>query len=60
MEIGDESPEDDDAVCIICESRFSESKRAELCLICEMWAHNDCPGCGKDNYVCDFGRQPKL
>ena len=63
MEIGVENPGEDDAVCLFCESLFSEDKRGELwvqCLVCEMWAHNECAGCEKDNYVCDFCKQQQF
>lgn len=56
-EIGVKNPGDDDAVCLFCNSCFSEDKHGELwvqCLKCEMWAHNECAGCEKDYYVCDF------
>lgn len=50
-------PEDDDAVCMFCEGRFSNDTRGELwimCFMCSMWAHNECAGAEKDNYICDF------
>lgn len=50
-------PDQDDAACLFCESLFSNDSKGELwvkCMICEMWAHNECAGCEKDYYVCDF------
>nr|CAI5856155.1 unnamed protein product [Callosobruchus analis] len=38
----------------ICDEAFSQNTRGELwvqCIVCEMWAHNDCE---KDLYICDF------
>ena len=55
-EIGIERPEDGDAVCLFCESHFSDDNKGELwvqCIKCEMWAHNECAGCEKHNYVSD-------
>ncbi len=57
VEVGVSAPEDEDAVCIFCEETFSKDTRGELwvqCMICQMWAHNDCAGCEKDVYICDF------
>lgn len=57
LEIGVTKPGDDDAVCLFCESLFSEDKPGELwvqCLVCQMWAHNECAGSERDSYVCDF------
>ncbi|KAF5284735.1 hypothetical protein FQR65_LT13437 [Abscondita terminalis] len=50
MEFEVENPGKDDAVCLFCESLFSEDIRGELwvqCLVCEMWAHSECAGCKK-------------
>ena len=50
---------EDDAICLFCEGKFSDDKRGELwvqCIMCQMWAHNDCADCEKDIYVCDFCR----
>lgn len=52
-----QSTEDDDAVCMFCEGRFSNDTRGEhwiMCFMCSMWAHNECAGAEKDNYICDF------
>lgn len=57
IEVGVSVPDDDDAVCLFCEGFFSKDTKGELwvqCIACEMWAHNDCAGCEKDAYVCDF------
>lgn len=54
---GVEKPDEDDAVCLFCEGLFSEDTMGELwvkCLMCGMWAHNDCAGSEKDIYICDF------
>lgn len=55
--IGQEAPDTDDAVCIFCDGHFSEDVRGELwiqCLLCCMWAHEQCSNAEKDQYVCDF------
>ncbi|KAK4874660.1 hypothetical protein RN001_014020 [Aquatica leii] len=57
--IGQIVPEDKDAICLFCDDRFSVDHRGELwvcCLMCNMWAHEQCSGTEKDNYVCDFCR----
>ena len=60
ISIGVENPGDEEGACLFCGGPFSADNRGELwvqCLICEMWAHNDCAGCEKDVYVCDFCKQ---
>lgn len=57
LPIGKKKPEDEDATCIFCESKFSNDTKGELwvqCVMCSMWAHNECSGAEKDIYVCDF------
>ena len=57
LPIGMKKPEDEDATCIFCESKFSDDTKGELwvqCVMCSMWAHNECSGAEKDIYVCDF------
>ncbi|GBP92766.1 hypothetical protein EVAR_103646_1 [Eumeta japonica] len=52
-------PVNDDAICIFCEAHFTADERGEIwvkCLICHMWAHNDCAGAETDYYICDFCR----
>lgn len=46
--IGVEKPGDVDVVCLFCEGLFLADNLGEL------RAHNDCAGCEKDVYVCDF------
>lgn len=56
-DIGQIVPDDKDAACLFCDGRFSEDHRGELwvrCLMCNMWAHEQCSGAEKGNYVCDF------
>lgn len=56
-DIGVENPGDKDAICIFCEGLYSKDTKGELwvqCLMCEMWAHNECAGCETDHYICDF------
>lgn len=55
--VGVLKPNDEDAVCIFCEGQYSDDSRGERwvqCLACEMWAHDECAGCEKDAYICDF------
>lgn len=54
---GHSNPDDTDAECIFCGEKFSTSQRGELwiqCLMCSMWAHNECAGAERDEYVCDW------
>ncbi|CAH1979310.1 unnamed protein product [Acanthoscelides obtectus] len=58
-EIGQFTPDDNDATCIFCDHRFSEDNTGELwvrCIMCRLWAHEQCSGAEKDDYVCDFCR----
>ncbi|CAH1988327.1 unnamed protein product [Acanthoscelides obtectus] len=51
---GQKKPDDLDAECIFCESRFSEDRKGELwvqCLMYNMWCHVDCAGADKDDYA---------
>lgn len=46
-----------DADCLFCGGKYSQDSKGELwiqCLMCRLWAHVDCSGAEKDNYVCDF------
>ncbi|KAJ8935948.1 hypothetical protein NQ314_012570 [Rhamnusium bicolor] len=50
-------PDDGDVSCLFCDGLFSSDTRGEIwvqCLMCDMWAHNDCAGAEKDEYVCDY------
>lgn len=56
-DIGVENPGVKDASCLFCDGLYSKDTRGELwvqCLMCEMWAHNECAGCETDHYICDF------
>ena len=51
--------DDTDADCLFCNGKFSEDARGEVwvkCLSCSMWAHLDCAGAEKTDYICDFCR----
>ena len=55
--LGQEIPEDDDAVCLFCGETFNNSKSGELwvqCVMCREWAHMLCSGCESDDFICDF------
>ncbi|XP_049947721.1 uncharacterized protein LOC126456008 [Schistocerca serialis cubense] len=57
IEVGVSVPDVDDAVYLFCEGVFSKDAKGELwvqCIACEKWAHNECAGCEKDAYVCDY------
>ncbi|KAF5279503.1 hypothetical protein FQA39_LY05613 [Lamprigera yunnana] len=52
-DIGQIVPDDKDTTCLFCDGRFSEDRREELwvrCLMCNMWAHEQCSGAEKDNH----------
>lgn len=52
-------PNKDDAVCMFCDGHFKDDTKGELwvqCLMCSMWAHEQCSGAETDTYVCDFCR----
>lgn len=54
---GQLKPNENDAQCMFCENAFSADHRGELwvqCFMCSMWAHNDCAGAEKDEYICDW------
>lgn len=56
-QIGQFVPENNDATCLFCDEHFSQDIRGELwvqCLMCHLWAHEQCSGAEKDAYVCDF------
>lgn len=55
--IGREAPDTADAACMFCQELFSENAAGELwvrCLMCKLWAHNDCAGPEFDTWICDF------
>lgn len=55
--LGKDKPDDADAACIFCDLLFSDDVKGELwimCVICKMWAHEQCAGAEKDVYICDF------
>ena len=67
VQLNDSSDEDVDSLhpqpeyatveCIFCGRKFSEDVKGEIwvqCLQCKMWAHEECAGCEKEQYVCDF------
>lgn len=50
-------PDDKDAECIFCNGKYSNDQRGEVwirCVSCSLWAHFDCTGAEKDDYICDF------
>lgn len=55
--VGVKKPKQDDAACMFCQRLFSDDHKGELwvmCVMCKLWAHNECAGADKDIYVCDF------
>ncbi|KAF5286903.1 hypothetical protein FQA39_LY00436 [Lamprigera yunnana] len=55
--VGQTKPKDEDVVCMFCDGKFPEDSAGELwimCFVCNMWAHGDCTGAEKDEYICDF------
>lgn len=49
--------EENNIECIFCNALFSEDIRGEKwiqCLMCEMWAHEECAGSDEAHYICDF------
>ncbi|XP_072945514.1 uncharacterized protein [Epargyreus clarus] len=55
--IGRAAPDTADAACMFCQELFSENADGELwirCLMCQLWAHNDCAGPEFDTWICDF------
>lgn len=57
IEPGHIEPDLNDAICIFCDVMFSNDKKGELwiqCLVCHLWAHNECAGPESDHYTCDF------
>lgn len=56
-EVGSVPSQDTDVTCMFCDSPFSQDSRGELwvrCLMCQLWAHEECAGTETDAYVCDF------
>lgn len=50
-------PQNTSAECVFCGTKFSEGVRGEIwvqCVQCEMWAHEECAGCDREQYVCDY------
>lgn len=48
---------EEDAICIFCETPYSEDVRGEewvKCHSCYKWAHVECAGCEREEYICDF------
>lgn len=57
LPVGKRKPDDEDAACLFCEGLFSNDNKGELwimCIMCNLWAYNDCAGAEKDIYICDF------
>ena len=57
--VGKTKPDDTDAACIFCKRLFSYDNKGELwimCVMCQMWAHEECAGAEKDLYICDFSQ----
>lgn len=51
------TPVEEDAECLFCGRKFSEDSKGEnwiMCIMCSMWAHVECTGAEKDNYICDY------
>lgn len=53
-----QTPQDTaDVHCIFCDALFAEDNQGEIwiqCIMCNMWAHNECAGPEREDYVCDF------
>lgn len=50
---------DQDVHCLFCDEMFSDNNQGEIwvmCLMCKCWAHEDCAGAEKEQYICDFCR----
>lgn len=50
-------PDCSDAECIFCQGMFSQDSKGEVwvqCVSCHLWAHNDCAGAERIDYICDF------
>ncbi|KAJ3654946.1 hypothetical protein Zmor_014096 [Zophobas morio] len=48
---------DENVECIFCKQKFLDSQKGEMwveCVVCGMWAHEECGGAEKDVYICDF------
>ncbi|KAL4719256.1 hypothetical protein ACJJTC_005805 [Scirpophaga incertulas] len=51
------APDTEDAECMFCHMLFSNDTQGETwikCLMCGLWAHNDCAGAEFDTWICDF------
>ncbi|KAK9681270.1 CENP-B N-terminal DNA-binding domain [Popillia japonica] len=56
-EVGSVPPQNADVTCMFCDSPLSQDSQGELwvcCLMCQLWAHDECAGAKKVAYVCDF------
>ncbi|KAK0070665.1 hypothetical protein PV326_002227, partial [Microctonus aethiopoides] len=56
QKVRNEAPDYADAECMFCQWLFSEDTQGELwiqCLMCKLWAHNDCSGPAFDSWICD-------
>ncbi|KAF5272108.1 hypothetical protein FQA39_LY01191 [Lamprigera yunnana] len=54
---GQGSPDSPDAECMFCQQLFSGDIQRDMwihCLMCGLWAHNDCVGLEFDIGICDF------
>lgn len=54
---GGKPVEGQDAECMFCSSLFSEDKCGEkwvMCMMCDLWAHQECAGYDKGVYICDY------
>ncbi|KAL4705758.1 hypothetical protein ACJJTC_018357 [Scirpophaga incertulas] len=51
------APDTEDAECMFCHMLFSNDTQGETwikCLMCGLWAHNDCAGAEFETWICDF------
>ena len=54
---GKKSPNDEDAICLYCDGKYSEDKKGEKsiqCLECMQWCHTECSGADNDMFVCEY------
>ncbi|KAJ8875731.1 hypothetical protein PR048_023630 [Dryococelus australis] len=55
--------ESEEALCIFCDSKFSEDSRGEVWILCftyKMRAHTECAGPESDIYVCGYCKPQQL
>lgn len=53
----DDKPSEKDATCIFCCQKYSDDHCGEIwiqCQSCGLRAHNECAGCEREYYICDF------